>query len=117
MTADEVSKNTTPNAVREATNDSLDHIYNCAVSNLRHADAGVVKQMEQSILAISEERAFRRARWPFRISVLALAIAACSAAFTVWGLLRPDLRHRVETLEREHGTLSPVPLLPTPTPP
>ncbi len=62
MSADDVSKHTTPNALRDATGDRLDHVYNCAVSHLRASDPGVVKQMDQSIRAISEERAIRRAR-------------------------------------------------------
>jgi hypothetical protein len=41
MTHDDVSKHTTPNAIREATSDRLDPIYNCAVSHLRNPDSGV----------------------------------------------------------------------------
>jgi hypothetical protein len=88
MTHDDVSKHTTPNAIREATSDRLDHVYNCAVSNLRDPDSGVVRQMEHSIKTINDERLRRRAHWPLAISVVSAVIALISVGLNLWVLFR-----------------------------
>jgi hypothetical protein len=92
MTHDDVSKHTTPNAIREATYDRLDHVYNCAVSHLRNPDSGVVRQMEHSIRAINDERLRRRAHWPLAVSVISASIALISLALNFWVLFRHGLQ-------------------------
>ena len=62
MTPDEVSKHTTPNAIRAATNDELDERYNYAVGHLRGTDEGLLRQIQASIKAILDEVLRRRGK-------------------------------------------------------
>ena len=62
MTPDEVSKATTPNALREASVARLDDICNHAHSLLLNPDAGTARQMQAAIQAIHAEKARRQSR-------------------------------------------------------
>jgi len=66
VTPDEVSKATTPNAIREASVECLDDLYNHAHSLLLNPDAGMARQMQAAIQAIHAKKARRqsqRAKW------------------------------------------------------
>lgn len=83
LDADGVSKNTTPNALREASADRLDHIYNCAVGNLRNNNEKNVRQMEESIRAIRHELQ-RRDKINSDKQWKAMMIVAVVSALAAW---------------------------------
>lgn len=55
-----ISELTTPNAVREASDDTLDDLYNRAVGYLSHSDPNTVRYMQASIDSIRIEQTHRR---------------------------------------------------------
>lgn len=83
MTPDEVSKNTTPNAIRDASNSQLDERYNFAVGHLRGTDQGLVRQMQTSIRAILDEVARRRGKSAWKLSLISACLAGLSSIMVV----------------------------------
>ena len=88
-TPDELFRATTPNAIRAISDADLDAVYNAAHSFLLQPDDGVVRQVDERIKAIAMEWARRRARWPFRLSVLALVVAAGALGLGLWNRIAP----------------------------
>jgi len=86
MTPDEVSKNTTPNAIREASEALLGDMYNHPAGHLRGTDDRLVRQVESSIRAIVDERTRRAALWarkPVIMSCVCCAVSCVIACATL----------------------------------
>lgn len=128
VTPDDVSRATTPNALKSASLQRLDHIYNVARGHLRGTDEGLLRQTESSIDAVVDEKAWRRGkpwRWVTGVSVVAAVISVVIAGWTLRARLSDsseirrlraeiaDLSDRVRTLESPKTATPP----PTPTTP
>jgi hypothetical protein len=87
MTPDDVSKNTTPNAIRDATNEQLDERYNFAVGHLRGTDEGLLRQTQTSIRAILDEVARRRGKSAWKLSLISACFAVVSPVTAILSFL------------------------------
>lgn len=87
MNHDEVSKLTTPNAIRQSSEETLDGLYNEAVGYLRHADEGVIRQMQVSIKSIQDEKLLRWNKSARKISIISLIISILVGALSIGKLL------------------------------
>lgn len=88
MTADEIGKATTPNALREATADRLDDISNHACSLLLGAAAGTAHQLQAALQAIHAEKARRYAHKPKWIEWAILVATVISVVVAIVALFR-----------------------------
>lgn len=88
-TPDELFRATTPNAIRAISDDELDSASNAAHSFLRQTDDGVLRQVDERIKAIALEWARRRAKWPFRLSALALIVSIGSLIVVLLNRIYP----------------------------
>ena len=88
MTADEIGKATTPNALRDASVERLDDICNHANSLLLAPDAGTARQMQSAIHAIRAEKSRRESRQPKWIEWAILIVTLLGVATAVVALYR-----------------------------
>lgn len=108
MDADDVSKNTNPNSIRDATDARLDELYNYAHGHLRGTDEGLLRQTEASIRAILDEVSRRRGKKAWTLSIMSFSVALVMAALAVTNYLTArtsgsrirELETRILELER-----------------
>jgi hypothetical protein len=96
MTADEIGKATTPNALCEASTDRLDDITNHAHSLLLGADAGTAHQLQAALQAIHAEKARRYSRKPKWIEWAILFVTAIGVVVAI--LERPMMVYVIRYL-------------------
>jgi|GraSoiStandDraft_17_1057272.scaffolds.fasta_scaffold1561927_1 hypothetical protein len=89
MTPDEISKATTPNALRDATVDQLDDLANHATSLLLIPNAGEARQMQAALQAIHAEKARRHSRRPKGIEWAILIATIIGVLIALFALYRP----------------------------
>jgi len=89
MIPEEISKATTPNAVRDATVDRLDALANHATSLLLSPNAGEARQMQAALQAIHAEKARRHSRRPKWIEWAILIVTIIGALIALFALYRP----------------------------
>lgn len=88
MSADEILKATTPNALAEASPERLDHLYNVASGLLLTNEEGVARQIQNSIAAIHAERSRRLAKRPKWIEWAILIVTVIGVLVAVASLFR-----------------------------
>ena len=87
MTLDEISKATTPNALRDASTEALDDLSNHATSLLLSPDERYQRQMQAALQAIHAEKARRHSREPKWIEwaiLIATVIGVVVAVIALW---------------------------------
>jgi cytoskeletal protein RodZ len=120
MTTDDILKATTPNALNAASNDDLDNLYNIASGLLREEDAGVARQIQNSIQAIHAERLHRTSKKiedrltelkkPHRLVSLTFWVAFAAAIIALGAWLFP----RAPDVQKEDTKSVSVPALVAP---
>jgi hypothetical protein len=88
MTIDEMLKLTTPNAIREAKDHTLDERYNFIAGALEGAKEGEARQLIDRLNAIHAEKTRRHAKRPKLIEWLILAATAIGVVVGVLALSR-----------------------------
>ena len=103
---DDVSKATTPNAIRGATDERLDHLYNVAHGHLTYVSGGQLEQTKSSIRAIVEEQAWRKGEGSRATAKLAVRVAMFSALVAAGSLLVNGLWiPRIRALEKTTASI------------
>jgi hypothetical protein len=109
-TVDDVSRATTPNALRAASDDDIDPILNIARGHLRGSDLADIRQTEASLNAVLVEKTWRRDKWSRLRAWLALGVAIVALFLSLWNsFVAANNPHRpTEGMSQSQSTTSPM---------